>query len=135
MWGMDHKEGRSPKNWCFRIVVLEKTLESPLDNKEIKSINPKGIQLWIVIGRLMLKLKHQYFGHQMWRVYSLEKTFMLGKIKGRRRSGQQRMRWLDGVTDSMDMHLSNSGRWWWIGKRGVLQSMGSQRVGHELITE
>ena len=84
---------------CFRTVVLEKTLESPLDCKEIKPINPKGKQPWIFIGRLMLKLN---FGHLISRTDSLEKTLMFGKIKSRRR-GQQRMRWLDGITDSMDM--------------------------------
>ena len=107
MWELDHKEGWEPNNWCFLIVVLEKTLESPLDSKEIKSVNPKGNQPWIFIGRrLMLKLKLQYFGHLMWRANSLEKPLMLGKIEGKRRMGQQRMRWLDRVTNSMDMNLS-----------------------------
>ena len=76
------------------------------DSKEIKPINPKGNQPWIFIRRMMLKLKLQYFGHLMWRADSLEKTLMLGKIEGRRRRGQQRMRWLDGITDSMDMSLN-----------------------------
>ena len=85
-------------------MVLEKTLESPLDCKEIQPVHPKGDQSWVFIGRkLMLKLKLQYFGHLMRRVDSFEKTVMLGKIEGRRRSGRQRMRWLDGITDSMDM--------------------------------
>ena len=82
---------------------------------------------------LMLKLKLQYFGHLMWRTDSLEKTFMLEKIEGRRRRGRQRMRWLDGITDSMDNSLSR--RWWLPGKPGVLLSMGSQRVGHDWATE
>ena len=102
---LDHKEGWVPKNWCFWIVVFEKTLESPLDSKEIKPVNPKGNQSWYSLEGLMMKLKLQYFGHLMWRASSLEKTLMLGKIDGRRRRAQ-RMRWLDGITDSMDMNVS-----------------------------
>ena len=86
-------------------MVLEKTLESPLDCKEIQSVHSKGDQSWVFLEGMMLKLKLQYFGHLMRRVDSLEKTLMLGGIGGRRR-GQQRMRWLDGITDSMDMSLS-----------------------------
>ena len=82
-------------------MVLEKTLKSPLDCKEIQPVHPKGDQSWVFIGRLMLKLKLQYFGHLMQRADSLEKALMLGKIEGRRRRGGQRMRWLDGITDSM----------------------------------
>ena len=94
-----------PKNWCFWTVVLEKTLESPLDCKEIQPVHPRGDQSWVFIGRTMLKLKLQYFGHLMRRTDSLEKTLMLGKIEGRRRRGWQMMRWLDGITDAMDMGL------------------------------
>ena len=86
-------------------MVLEKTLESPLDCKAIKLINPKGNQPGILIGRTDAEGEAQYFGHLIRRANSLEKTLMLGKIQGRRRRGQQRMRWLDGVTDSMDMGL------------------------------
>ena len=85
--------------------MLEKTLESPLDYKEIQPVHSKGDQSWVLEG-MMLKLKLQYFGHLMRRVDSLEKTLMLGGIRGRRRRGQQRMRWLDGITDSMDVSLS-----------------------------
>ena len=85
-------------------MVLEKTLESPLDCKEIKPVNPKGNKYYLE-GQ-MLKLKLQYFGHLMHRTDSLEKILMLGKIEGSIRSGQQRMRWLDGITDSMNMSLS-----------------------------
>ena len=86
-------------------MVLEKTLESPLDSKEIQPVHLKGGQSWVFIGRTDLKLKLQYFGHLMQRADSFEKTLMLGKIEGRRRRGQQRMRWLDGITDSMDLSL------------------------------
>ena len=96
---LDRKESWVPKNWCFWTVVLEKTLESPLDYTEIKPVNPKGNQSWILE-------KLQYFGHLVWRTDSLKKTLMLGKSEGRRRKGWQRMRWLDGITDSMDMSLS-----------------------------
>ena len=102
MWELDCEEGWTPKNWCFWTVVLEeKTLESPLDCQEIQTAHSKGDQSWVFIGR-----KLQYFGHLMRRTDSLEKPVMLGKIEGRRRRGQQRMRWLDGITDSMDMSLS-----------------------------
>ena len=90
----------------FWTVVLEKTLESPLDSKETKPVNPKGNQSWIFIGRMMLKLKLQYYGHLIRRTDLLENTLMLGKIEGERRSGWQRMRWLDSITNSMDMSLS-----------------------------
>ena len=86
-------------------MVLEKTLESSLDCKEIQPVHPKGDQSWCSLEGLMLKLKLQYFGHLMRRVDSLEKTLMLGGIGGRRKRGQQRMRWLDGITDSMDTSL------------------------------
>ena len=87
-------------------MVLEKTLESPLDCKEVQPVHPKGDQSWVFTGRTDVKLKLQYFGHLMRRADSLEKTLMLGKIEGRRRRGRQRMRWLDDITDSMDMSLS-----------------------------
>ena len=86
-------------------MVLEKTFESPLDCKEIQPVHPKGDQSWVFTEGLMLRLKLQYFGHLMRRGDSFEKTLMLGKIEGRRRRGRQRMRWLDGITDSMDMSL------------------------------
>ena len=87
-------------------MVLEKTLEGPLDCKEIQPVHSEGHQPWDFFGRNDAKLKLQYFGHLMLRVDSLEKTLMLGGIGGRRRRGQQRMRWLDGITDSMNMNLS-----------------------------
>ena len=87
-------------------MVLEKTLESPLDCKEIQPVHPKEISSGCSLEGLMLKLKLQYFGHLMQRTGLLEKSLMLGKIEGRRRRGQQRMRWVDGITDSMDVSLS-----------------------------
>ena len=104
MWDLDYKESWVPKNWCFWTVVLEKSLESPLDCKEIQPVHPKEISPGCSLEGLMLKLKLQYFGHLMWRAVSFEKTLMLGEIGGRRRRGRQRMRWLDGI-DSMDMGL------------------------------
>ena len=106
MWKLDRREGWVTKNRCFWTAVLEKTLESPLDCKEIQPVHPKGeISPGCSLEGLMLKLKLQYFGHMMQRADSFEKTLMLGKIEGVRRRGQQRMRWLDGITDSMDMGL------------------------------
>ena len=86
--------------------MLEKTLESPLDCKEIQSVHPKGDQSWVFIGRTDVEAETQYFGHLMRRADSLEKTVILGKIEGRRRRGRHRMRWLDGSTNLMDMSLS-----------------------------
>ena len=87
-------------------MVLEKTLESPLDCKEIKPVNPKGNQSWVFIGRTDVEAETTIFGHRMRGADSFEKTLMLGKIEGGKRRGQQRMSWLDGITDSVDMNLS-----------------------------
>ena len=105
MWEWDHKESWVPKNWCLWTVVLEKTLESPLDSEEIKQSILKKISTEYSLEGLMLKVKLQYFVHLMQRTDSMEKTLTLGKIEGGRR-GRQRMRWLDGIPDSMDMSLS-----------------------------
>ena len=124
---------------CFFLtVVLEKTLRAPWTARRSNQSILKEISPEYSLKGLMLKLKLQYFGQVMGRTDSLEKTLMLGGIGGRRRRGRQRMRWLDGVTDSMDVWV-NSGSWWWTpgtpGKPGVLWLMGSQRVGHDWATE
>ena len=106
MWELDCEEIWALKNWCFWSVVLEKILVSPFDCKEIQPVYSEGDKSWDFFGRNDAKLKLQYFGHLMWRVDSQEKTLMLGAIGGRRRRGRQRMRWLEGITDSMDVSLS-----------------------------
>ena len=106
MLELDYKESWELKNWCVWTVVFEKTLESPLDCKEIQPVHPKGNQSWIFIGRTDAETETPIFGHMMRRTDSLEKTLMMRKIEGGRRRGQQRMRWLDGITDMMNMSLS-----------------------------
>ena len=103
MWELDHKEGWTLKNWCFWAVVLEKTLESPLDCKEIKLVNPKGNQYWLFIRRIDAETEVQILWPPNAKSYSLEKILMLEKIEGRRRRGWQRMGLLDSITNWMDM--------------------------------
>ena len=128
MWELDYKESWALKNWYSWAVVLEKTFESPLDYKEITAISPKGSQSRIFIWELMLKMKLQYFGHLMQRSDSLEKTLMLGKIEGRRKRGQQRMRWLDGITDSMDTSSSKLWSWWWTWKPAAVHGVAKSQT-------
>ena len=106
MWELDHKESWAPKNWCFWTVVLEKTLESPLDCKEIQPVHPKGDQSWVFIGRTDAEAETLVFWPPDAKNWLIGKDPFLGKDWRGRRSGLQRMRWLDGITDSMDVSLS-----------------------------
>ena len=106
MWEVDHKEGWVLKNWCFQIVVLEKTLESPLDSKAIKTVYLKRNQPWIFTGRTNAQAEAPILWPPDAKSQPLEKTLILRKIEGKRRKGWQTMRWLDGITDSTDMNLS-----------------------------
>ena len=105
MWELDHKESWIPKNWCFELWCWERLLRVPWTVRRSNQSILKEIIPGCSLEGLMLKLKLQYFGHLIWRTDSFEKTLMLGKIEGRRRRGQQRMRWLDGISNSMNMSL------------------------------
>ena len=132
MWDLDYKESWAPTNCCFWTVVLRRLLRVPWTARRSNQSILKEISPEYSLEGLMLKLKLQYAGlHIMWRTDSFEKTLILGKIEGRRRRGQQRMRWLDGITDLTDMSSSKSRRWWRTGKSDIL----SQSVRHNLVTE
>ena len=105
MWELDCEENWAPKNWCFWTVVLEKTLESPLDCKEIQPVHAKGDQSWVFIGRTDTEAETPILWPSDAKSWPFEKTLVLRKIEGGRRRGWQRMRWLDGITNSMDMGL------------------------------
>ena len=135
MWELDYKKAERRRVdafelWCWRRLLRVPWTARRSNQSILKEISPE-----CSLEGLMLKLKLQYFGHLLWRAGSFEKTLMLGKIKGRRKRGWQRMRRLDGITDSMDMSLRKLQWWRRAGRPGVLQSMGLQRFGHEWATE
>ena len=136
-WSIILVKSKLKKNQCFQVVVLKKTFESPLDCKEIKPVNPKGNQPWIFTGRTEAKAEAE--SPIVWppdvKSQLIEKTLMLGKIEGKRRNGQQRMRWLDSISYSMDMNLSKLQEIVEIRGAWLLQSVELQRLRHSLVTE
>ena len=134
MWELDYKESWALKNWCFWTTVLLMTLESPLDWKRSNQSMIKEISPEYSLEGLMLKLKLQYFGHLVWRADSLENTLILGKIEGSRMKQQMAVGWMASLTLWTWIWIS-SRSWWWAGRPGMLQSMGSQRVRHDWATE
>ena len=138
MYGCESWTIKKPEHWridAFELWYWKRLLRVPWTARRSNQSILKEISPECSLEGLMLKLKLQYSGHLMWRADSFEKTLMLGKIEGRRRRGQQRMRWLDGISNSMDMGLGRLGNWWWTGRPGLLRFIGSQRVGHDWATE
>ena len=135
MWELDCEESWVPKNWCFWAVVLETTLESPLDSKEIQPVHPQGNQSWVFIGRTDAEAETLVLWPPHVKGWLIGKDPDAGRDWGPERRGRQRMRWLDGITAWWAWVWVNSGSWWWTGRPGVLQFMGLQIVGHDWATE
>ena len=136
MWELDYKESWELKNWCFRTVVLEKTLESPLDCKEIQPVNPKGNQSWIFIGRMDAEAETPLLWPPDVKNWLIGKDPKSGNNWRQEEEGNDRGwgGWMASLTQWTWVWIS-PGSWWWTGKPGVLQSMGSQSVGHDWATE
>ena len=135
MWELDYKESWALKNWWFWTVVLEKTLESPLDCKEIQPVHLRGDKSWVFIGRTDVKAEAPIIWLPDTKSWLIWKDPFAGKDWGQEEKEWQRMRWLDGISDSLDMDWVDSGNWWWTGRPGVLQFVGLQRVGHYWVCE
>ena len=135
MWELDYKESWAPKNWCFWTVVLEKTLENSLDCKEVQPVHPKRDQSWVFIGRTDVEAETPILWPPDVKNWLIGKTLMMGKIEGWRRRWWQRMRWGIASLTWWTWVWASSGSWWYTGKLGVLQSMGSQRVGYDWATQ
>ena len=126
----EHRRIDAFELWCWRRLLRVPWIARRSNQYILSEISPE-----YSLERLMLKLKLQYFGHLMWRTGSLEKILILGKIERGKRRGRQRIRWLDGITDSMDIVWVGSWSWWWTGRPGVLQSTQLQRIRHDWVTE
>ena len=135
MWELDCKESWALKNWCFWTVVLEKTLESPLDCKRILSFHPKGDQSWVFIGKTDAETETPILWPPDVKSWLIWKDPDAGKDWGKEEKGEQRMIWLDPSPAQWTWVWLNPGSWWWTGRPGMLQCMGSQRVGNDWVTE